>query len=297
MLKHFFISLFFVIILNGSLWAQMPHDAIYMPKKTVCLAFMAGNSSWSEYWENTLKRENLNMGTHKTNSMNLMVAAGITDKLNFIAALPFIQTQTTAGNLKSQKGLQDASAWLKYKILEKSGLSAHAALGGSMPVSNYVPDFLPMSIGLQSKTASGRLLANYLHKTGFYTGVHGTYTLRSNIKVDRDAYQAYGKVINSSEVAIPNVFDAAVRLGYLKPKYQVEVFWENSSCIGGDDIRRNDMPFPTNNMQSNTAGAYLKFQPKNLGFNVAYRTVLSGLNVGQSSSYTVGLLYILKAHN
>ena len=43
--------------------AQMPNDAVYMPKNTICVVASVGISSWKEYWENTLKRENFNMGT------------------------------------------------------------------------------------------------------------------------------------------------------------------------------------------------------------------------------------------
>jgi hypothetical protein len=56
----------------------MPNDAIYMPKGTVCVGTMYTHSSWSKYWENTLKRENLNIGTHTTQSVMVMPAIGIT---------------------------------------------------------------------------------------------------------------------------------------------------------------------------------------------------------------------------
>lgn len=275
--------------------AQMPQDAIYMPKKTACVALSYGSSSWTNYWENTLKRENLNIGTHTTTTAMVMVAAGLTDKLNVIVGLPYVQTKTSAGNLMGQRGIQDLSAWLKYKLVESKGLSLHLAGGVSTPVSDYVPDFMPMSIGLQCRTASGRVLLHYLHKSGLYFTGHGSYSYRSNIKVDRDAYQADGRVYNTNEVRVPNATDAAARLGFLSKgqKIQVEGFVEQFSCVGGDNIRRNDMPFPTNNMRMVTVGGYAKFQPKRLGINVRVAKVTSGLNVGQSTSYMLGLLYIV----
>ena len=273
----------------------MPHDAIYMPKKTACVALSYGSSSWTEYWENTLKRENFNIGTHTTTNTMLMVAGGITDKLNLIVGLPYVQTNASAGNLMGQKGVQDLSAWLKYKLVDFKGLSLHLAGGVSTPVSNYVPDFLPMSIGLQCRIATGRVILNYTHKSGLYFTGHGSYSYRSNIKVDRDAYQADGRVLNTNEVNVPNATDAVARLGFLSKgqKLQVEGFVDQFSCVGGDNIRRNDMPFPTNNMQMVSVGGYAKFQPKRLGVNLRVAKVTSGLNVGQSTSYMVGLLYIV----
>ncbi|MEI7586730.1 hypothetical protein [Runella sp.] len=273
--------------------AQMPNDAIYMPKGTVCVGTMYTHSSWSQYWENTLKRENLNIGTHTTQSVMVMPAIGITDRFNVILSLPYVWTKTSAGNLMGQKGIQDFSAWLKVKAVNIKGFSVNGLLGASIPVSKYVPDFLPMSIGLQCRVVTGRVLLNYTHpKTGLYVTAHGSYMWRSNINVDRDAYQADGRVYNTNEVRVPNAYDLGGRLGILKQKWQTEVWAERNSCVNGDNIRRNDMPFPTNNMQATMVGWYGKFQPKALGVNARVGYVTNGLNAGQSTSYMVGVLYL-----
>ena len=300
-MKSFINYLFFGIVLvctSSTIYAQMPHDVIYMPKRTACLAVSYGNISWKEYWENTLKRENLNIGTHTTQSFMPMLAVGITDKLNVIVGLPYVNTKTSAGNLMGQKGIQDLSGWVKYELVKNDkGLSLHGVVGASIPVGNYVPDFLPMSIGLQAKTATGRLIANYTHKSGVYATAHASYILRSKINIDRDAYQADNRVYNSNKVGVPNATDAAARVGYIKDgsRIQVEAFVEHFTCVGGDNMRRNDMPFPTNNMTSTSVGFYGKYQPKNIGFNVKIAKVLDGQNVGQSLSYSVGLLYQINA--
>jgi hypothetical protein len=293
MTKKLLFTLILMASIQAAVFAQMPHDAIYMPKKTICIAATYTNSSWKQYWENTLMRENANMGTHTTQSFMPMAAIGITDKLNAIVALPYMTTSTSAGNLRGQKGLQDVSVWLKYKMIEKNGFSAHGVLGGSVPVGNYLPDFLPMSLGLQAKTATTRLLANYTHKSGMYATAHTSYILRSTIKINRDAYQAFEKVHNSNEVAVPNAIDATARVGYWKNGIQAEVFYEKFTCTSGDNIRRNDMPFPTNNMQATSIGFYGKYQPKNIGANVRISQVTSGLNVGESLSLSLGFLYQL----
>ena len=292
-MRKIVLSIFLFYFLSKEIKAQMPHDAIYMPKKTICLAVTYTHSSWKEYWENTLKRDNLNMGVMSTQSVMPMVAYGISDKLNLIASVPYIWTKTSAGNLMGQKGIQDFNLWLKYKLIESKGLSVHGVVGGSAPFSNYIPDFLPMSIGLQTKSATGRIIASYLHKSGFYLTAHGSYVFRSNIKVDRDAYQADFRVYNTNEVRVPNATDASARLGWIKNqgRIQAELFLDQFSCVGGDNIRRNDMPFPTNNMQMTSAGFYSKYQPKNIGLNLRVAKVLQGLNVGQSLSYSLGLLY------
>ena len=273
-------------------WAQMPHDAIYMAPKAVCVAGIYGQSSWNQYWEGSLKRENFNIGTFTTQSVMLMPAIGISKRVNVILSLPYVWTSTSAGNLMGQKGIQDVSAWLKVKAVKAGGFSLHAIVGGSVPIGNYVPDFLPMSIGLQCRTFTGRLLANYKDpRTGLYLTAHGSYGWRSNIRIDRDAYQANDQVYNTNQVSTPNTYDAAVRLGVLRRGWQTEVFAERSSCLSGDNIRRNDMPFPTNNMKATVVGWYGKVQPRNIGINARVGYVTNGLNVGQSTSYSVGVLY------
>ena len=284
-----------VLLTSVQVWAQMPNDAIYMPKKAVCVAGMYGQSTWKNYWEGSLKRENLNIGIQTTRSVMLMPAIGISNRVNVILSLPYVWTSTSAGNLMGQRGIQDLAAWVKVKAVERGGFSLNAIVGGSIPLGNYVPDFLPMSIGLQARTATARLLANYREpKTGLYLTTHGSYGWRSNIRIDRDAYQADGRVYNTNEVAVPNTYDAAARLGVLRRTWQTEVFVERFGCLTGDNIRRNDMPFPANKMEATQVGWYGKLQPRNVGINARVSYVTNGLNVGQSTSYSVGVLYQFK---
>ncbi|GAB3272957.1 hypothetical protein GCM10027347_44970 [Larkinella harenae] len=286
------------MMVAGKSMAQMPHDAIYMGKGSVCVAAMYGKSTWNEYWENSLKRSNSNIGTHTTQNVMLMPAIGIGKGLNVILSLPYVWTQTSAGNLLGQKGFQDLSAWLKYRVVSTHGFSLHAVAGASLPVSNYVPDFMPMSIGLQCRTFSGRLIANYKHPgTGFYVNAHGTYMWRSNITVDRDSYRADNRLYNTHEVHVPNAYDMGLRLGILRRSWQTEVWAERTSCTQGDFIQRHDMPFPTNNMQATMVGWYGKFQPKSIGLNARVGYVTEGRNVGQSTSLMVGVLYQFKVWN
>jgi hypothetical protein len=290
-------TIILMVCISSATMAQMPNDAIYMPKKTYCIAVIGTQTQWSEYWENKLLRENLNIGTNTTNAIGIMAAIGVTDKLNILANLPYISTSNSAGNLMGQKGIQDLSGWLKYKLLNKGGLTLNTVLGGSIPIGNYVPDFLPMSIGLQAKSAIGRLIGNYHHKSGLYIQAHGSYTFRSTIKIDKNAYQADNKVYNTNIVNVPNTIDARASLGYYKKGKQFEAFVEQFSCVNGDYIRRNDMPFPTNNMQSVMYGFYGKFQPKNLGINARIGYCYKGQNVGKGTQISVGILYQIKAKN
>lgn len=274
--------------------AQMPHDGIYMSKKIACGALIYGNSSWTEYWENQLFRENQNIGRLTTESATAMLAYGITKKLNVIAVVPYVRTNASKGNLLGQKGFQDASIWIKAKGYSSHGLTLHGVVGVSMPMSNYVPDFMPMAIGIGSKALVTRGILTYDLPKNLYLNSSIAYQLRSRVEADRDAYLSGDKLLYTREVAVPDAFDAAIRFGYLKKDNQLEVFAEHFSCVGGDHIRRNDMPFMTNDMTMTSVGVYGKYQPKQLGINGRVSYVVDGQNVGQSLSVSVGLLYIIK---
>ena len=112
--------------------AQMPNDAIYMGKKQLCVAGMYGYSSWSQYWENTLKRENFNIGTHTTQSVMVMPAYGISNRVNVILSLPYVWTSTSAGNLMGQHGIQDLAAWL-FAQCHRGWVSSHWELCAEFP--------------------------------------------------------------------------------------------------------------------------------------------------------------------
>lgn len=293
-MKKIFFLLCLALFVGQAAMAQMPHDGIYMNKKLACGAVIYGNSSWTNFWENQLFRDNKNIGRLTTESVSAMLAYGITKKLNVIAVVPYVRTNASQGNLMGQEGLQDASLWFKAKGYSAHGLTLHGVAGFSIPMSNYVPDFLPMSIGIGSKALITRGMISYDLRKYVYVNSSIAYQMRSNVRVDRDGYLSGNRFYNTSDVAVPDAFDAAIRLGYLKKDNQLEFFAEHFSCIGGDHIRRNDMPFITNDMTMTTIGVYGKFQPKALGVNAKFAYVVDGSNVGQTLSLSVGVLYQFK---
>lgn len=221
-----------------------------------------------------------------------MPAIGISKRVNVILNLPYVWTSTSAGNLRGERGIQDVSAWLKVKAFERGGFSLNVLAGGSIPIGNYVPAFLPMSIGLQCRTVTGRLLVNYREpRTGLYLIARGSYGWRSTMHIDQDSYLANDRVYNTNQVSIPNTYDASLHAGVSRKGWQTELWAERVACVSGDNIRRNDAPFPTNKTQATSVGWFAKVQPRALGAVARVSYVVDGQNVGQSTSYTIGLAY------
>ena len=203
-------------ILFHSAYSQTDMDAIMMGQHNLCVGPTYSHSSWKNYWEGTLKRDNQNLGTVSTNMYSIMGAYGITDRLNFLFGAPYISTKASAGTLHNSRGIQDLSVWLKWMPLEKkvsknSVFSVYALGGFSTPLSNYQADYLPLTLGLHSTNLSARVMLDYQYRDYFVTA-SGTYQHRSNITIDRTSYYTTEMHI-TNEVDMPDMAAFNVRTG------------------------------------------------------------------------------------
>lgn len=278
--------------------AQTDIDGIMMTKNNFCVGAMYGYSSWKNYWEGTLKRENLNLGTVSTQMVSIMGNYGINDKVNILFGVPYISTKASAGTLHGLNGIQDGSLWIKYMPIEKTigkgDLSVYGIAGVSVPLTNYVADMLPLSIGLRSKTLSLRAMGDY-QVAKFFVTASGTYVFRSNIKIDRDAYYTT-EMHYTNEVKMPDMLTFNVRTGYRHGNLIAEAVLDNMTTLGGFDITRNNMPFPGNEMNATRLGANFKYEINavpGLSFIANGNYVIAGRNVGQATSVNGGIFYII----
>jgi hypothetical protein len=283
----------------ASLEAQTIDDALMMPRKQLCTGFVYMHDSWDRYWEGPLERDNGNIGTLTTQSVSWMGTYGVTDRLNVIAMVPWVWTEASAGTLSGMAGVQDLTAAVKWHALDTAltslgTLQVFLVASGSIPLSDYTPDFLPMSIGLGSQRASGRLSLNFQSKQGWFVEGTGAYTWRDTVGLDRPAYFTDDRLVLSDQVAMPDVIDYTVRAGYWKHGLYAPVSFTQVITLGGSDIRRQDMPFVSNRMDSSRLDAlamyYLK-KPRNVVVRLGASYALSGRNVGQSTTLLAGLLY------
>jgi len=284
-------------MLSTTASAQTDADAIMMTKNNFCTGIMYSGSHWTDYWEGTLKRTNDNLGEVTTKMWGVMGNYGVTSKLNLLFSVPYIETKASAGTLHGQKGVQDLSLWAKWMPIEKNigkGIFSLYGIGGvSTPLTNYIADFLPLSIGLRSQTLSLRAMADYQIGNLFAT-VSGTYVFRKNITIDRTSY--YTTTIHlTNEVEMPDANQYSARLGYRSDRLIAEAIFTRWNTLGGFDITRNNMPFPSNRMNSSTLGVNIKYTFKKIeGLSLigGGNLTLEGRNVGQTTSLNGGVFYI-----
>ncbi len=280
--------------------AQTDIDAIMMAKNNFCVGGTYSHSSWDHYWEGTMKRDNQNIGTVSTNMYAIMGNYGITNKLNLLFGVPYISTKASAGTLHNSRGIQDLSLWLKWMPVEKklnatSVISVYGIAGFSTPLTNYQADYLPLTLGLHSTTASARLMVDYQHR-GFFATASGTYQYRNNIHIDRTSYYTTEMHI-TNEVEMPDMASYNIRTGFRSFRVIAEAFFQQNRTLGGFDIRRNDMPFPSNRMNASIAGVHLKYvfvkKLPSLSLEAGSSYVLKGRNVGQATEFNGSVFYII----
>jgi hypothetical protein len=279
--------------------AQTIDDGIMMTARSLQAGGIYSRDSWEEYWEGPLKRVNGNIGTITTQSATWAAIYGLTDRITLLGAVPYVWTRPSQGVLQGQEGFQDLTIGGKYAFLERSSakrgaLRAIAAVSGSLPLSDYTPDFAPLSIGTQSRRLSGRLTLNYQMSSGLYVNGSTSYTYRGDVTLDRPYYYTDGHLVFSSDVPMPDVADVIVSFGYLKHDLNTNFAFSQQTTRGGGDIRRQDAPFVSNRMNSSRLGGMAMYPVpmlRTVSFYLSGGYTVSGRNVGQSTAFAAGLLY------
>lgn len=285
-------------IMTINSYAQTDMDALMMSKNNFCSGLMFGNSSWKNYWEGTLKRDNQNLGTVSSNMIGIMGNYGIRDNLNLLFSVPYFSNSASAGTLIGRKGFQDLTLTFKWMPIEttigKANFALYALGSYSTPLSNYVKDYLPLSIGLGSNTAMGRIMADY-QLGNFFTTVSAAFFSRSNVIIDRNAYYTT-QMHYTNQVEMPNVSNFNIRAGYRSGKGYAEAIVDIMQTNGGFDITRNNMPFLSNQMNASRIGFGFKYNfGKVEGLSAVGNAMytIAGRNMGQATAISAGIFYIL----
>ena len=289
--------LFLSVLAFQKSFSQTEMDGLMMQKKFFCIGPTAGYSSWTKYWEGSFKRDNANLGRVSTTNYMLMGNYGITDKLNFLFAVPYIRTKASRGNMAGQKGIQDLSLFVKWAPFKhklwKGDLTTILIGGYSTPLSNYTADFLPLSIGLHSKNVTLRVMGDY--QVGHWTATASySYIFRSNVKIDRYTYYTT-EMHYSNEVKMPDAANYNFRLGYRSDTWIAELVLDKWATLGGFDIPKNGAPFVSNEMNATKLGVNVKYETPVDGLSIVANgnTTLAGRNVGQSTGFNAGVFYII----
>lgn len=298
LLLLFMLILFFAKVTQ----AQTPSDAIMMKQGEICVALIYENSWFDEYWEGTKLRTNGTIATVKRNTVMPMVAIGIFDRLNLIVGAPWTQTQSTEPNggfFQGAKGFQDISFNLKGVILKKQlgkgKLAFLANAGFATPMTNYLSDYRPYSLGNGTNELSFRGILQYELDNGLYLRGAGAYVWRGQTESERDYYYNNGSYY-TAWMDVPSAwnFHAVAGMWLLDYSLKVEANYIGLKSTTGDDIRPYNAAQPTNMVNFHRLGFGAQYYFKNLkglGVLAYFNHTINGRNVGKESIITAGLTY------
>ena len=273
-----------------------------MQKKTLSLGVSYARESWDEYWEGSLKRSNENIGSVTTQTGALVGHFGFSDRVSLATEIPYVWTRSTQGTLRGFSGVQDVTVALKYRAFstaftERGTLSTVIVGAASIPGSHYSPDLQPLSIGLGSRRASGRVIAHYEDRSDWFLEGSAAHTWRNNVNLDRQAYYTNGQLYLTNEVAMPDVFDWKVSTGFRKKRVFIPLSISQQRTLGGGDIRRQDMPFMSNRMNFTKIAAMMMYGltvPTDLAVQFGVSRILNGRNVGQATGISAGVFHTFR---
>ena len=294
------LCLFVAVTIPISVGAQTIDDGIMLGGRELQTGNVFLHDSWDQYWEGTVKRANGNVGEVTTRSNVLTANYGLHDRLNVIAQVPYIWTQASQGVLHGIQGFQDLTLAAKWNfwntpVADYGSLRAFFVLSGGLPMTNYNPELLPLSIGLGSTRVSWRGTLHYQTNPGWFLTESTAFTWRSQVQLDRPYFFTDGEFVMSDQVDMPNVLDTTASGGYMNARgLMAAASFSLQRTLSGGDIRRQDMPFVSNRMNFFRGGAMLMYPiPKldPLAAQASLAHTFDGRNVGESTTFTFGLLY------
>ncbi len=289
-------------LISQSAFGQTPLDELMMPKQDVCILVNYEFGKFDQYWEGEVLRKNGTIATVQRRTAMVMAAYGITDQLDFYLGLPYVQTNSTipnGGKFAGTSGLQDLSTGLKYQILdkrtEKRQVSLLASAMLSVPVSNYLSDYQPYSLGLKTPQLAWRLLGHYQLARGFYARAVAGYSWKGYTKAEREYYYNNGSYF-TPWMDVPNSINFDLSLGkwFWQNSLRVEATLSTQSSTSGDDIRAYNAPQPTNKVDFTRLGGFAHYYFQNLkGLGVLgyWNQVVDGRNMPEMSSWGMGVTY------
>lgn len=307
-MKKFLRVVWILFPLCGALHAQTPTDAVMMKQFESCFAVIYDQGTWDHYWEGDYLRTNGNVGTFSRKMILPMIAIGLHEKLNLIVSAPHIRTESKEGSggyLQGASGMQDFGVSLKARVFEKSAGTAKVSLltnvGYSTPMTDYLSDYVPYSLGFGASEWSLRGIGHFKMLNGLYATAGLAHLWRGQTRIERDYYYSNGSYYTDL-MDVPDAwhFNAAAGIMLFDNSWKLEANYMSTKCTSGDDIRKYNAGQPTNKVEAGQVGFMTQYFFKNvkgLGLLAYYSKIISGRNMGQFSDLGLGVTYQFKFLN
>jgi hypothetical protein len=270
-------------------FAQSPVSGFMKQKGKAAVALSYSSEKYNEVYLGSTKVKGIPIFNEVQNTaVNLYANYGITDKLEAVLSLPYIQSEGKASESllgatkfsNKRNGMQDVTVFLKYKALSKSTNEATydllASVGVQTPIGGYKADE-----GFQSIIAIGNAATKV---TGLLIG---------HIKVNNGFFITGQMGYRKSNNQVPDAIVSEIKAGYAASKVYFDAWFANQNSTEGTNILQPgfDGFFPATQVDFTRVGANLYFPIyRGIGINGGLNSYLIGKNVGKSSGFSVGLV-------
>jgi len=293
--------LFFVSVSEHSMNAQSPTDHLFMGSKNVCFLFNTDVGRFDEYWEGDKLRKNETVATVHRYTSSTMAAIGILDRLDVYLGVPYVITKSSkpnGGKFTGVSNFQDFMVGAKYGLIHKEfseqEFNLIVSAGYATPVSNYLSDYMPYSLGLGAPEASARGIVEYTSSLGIYVrGMFG-HLWRGYAEAERDYYYNDGSYY-TKWMDVPDAwnYEGALGLYLLDKDLRMEVTYTGLRSKSGDDIRAYNAAQPTNKVETDRVGFFAQYYVGKTGFGalVYHNRVIDGMNAAKMANTGIGITY------
>jgi hypothetical protein len=276
--------------------------------QTLVSGFMAGRGHGSVVVSGTTERyDNVYLAPVKidrvpvyqevrVNSLNLYATYGLTDKIDVVLSLPYIQSRgkeseavvdglsslyPNLGYARVREGFQDVTALFKFKSYSReigsNILDLLGVVSVSTPVSNY-----------ETNTGLGYIIAIGNRATKYTAS--GVAHLKTSSGVFATGQVGYS--LRNGDV--PNALLGEAKLGYAGPKNYIEGYASFQESNGGTDITEaGDFGTFTATRVNYIRLGVSAYRPlaKGVGLVLGASTYVAGRNIGKSTGFSAGLSY------
>ena len=285
-------AIFSSALLLGSTFAtfaQTPLDGFMQGKKGGNVTFSISHEHYKSVYLYPQEIDETPVFSAVTrNSFNVYGNYGLSDKLDVVFNLPFIQSSGEGDPIVLQRlgytneisKAQDITAFLKYELLKKGNVSLQGGLGVTTPVSDYRVDQGLQSIiaiGNRATTYNAILIGHYKDARGFFITGQAGYSLRST--------------------EVTDAVLSELKIGFAANRFYIAAQIGNQTSTGGVDILRPGFTglFPATKVNYTKVGGTI-YTPidGNLGISFSGGGLVDGRNVGKSYYGSAGLTYNFK---
>ncbi len=246
------------------LFAQGPISGFMPQRGELAVALAYSYESFDRYFqaEGAIDRDLI------IRSYNAYVEYGINEYSSLVGTLPYIYT--TGDN----RGLQDASLWLKYRSSYAevpTGTSSFiTAVGLSVPVSNY-PTEGEGAIGQRATIFQGRLVYQFNHESGWF--ISGQSGLDFQLAPESVA-----------------VWPLLIRTGFGARYFYLEGWLELVRSLDNSDAMATAIANAASSWTRTGGTLYVPITPW-LGVVGGGAYVLSGEFIGQATRWNLGMVW------